>query len=492
MRPLVTVALAAWIPATMILFRVLGPRRAALIGLFGGFILLPRDEITIGIFHLKKGSIAGLGLLAGVLVSDPKALIRARPRWVDLPMIAFVALPIASFAANGFVGWDYSSDLIAQHLASWGLPYLIGRLYFGDREGPRRVTVALIAAGLLSLPIFAFEMVAGPRYYLAGLIFGIPYEANMVSRLGGWRPEGFLSNGIEVSNWLALSATVATWAWLRGAWRPGVIPAWFPPLILSAFTIACRGVYGYANLAVGLGVAVATHFLGTRAFLILLAILPPLYVAGRSTGLWDGQVLVRMAATTGRADTVAYRIGAEDAYASKVREHDAALGFGGHNFGIFDFWAKSYLWADGWWVHEFRTGGYIGVSAFLLALFLWPGALAIALPIGRGRGGSPGSMARGLGLFVLLHALDSLHNWDQLIATPLIGGSIVGLFACRDLARPAENDPDASKAPPPEPSRIAAMSATIGFLVILEVLGRMPRSQPSTMVPPPAGEPSKR
>ena len=494
MKIMQPIALAVWVPLTMILFRALGPRRASLISILGGFLLLPIEQdpgIRFGLFIINKRSVTGLALLAGVLAFDPRTLIRARPRWVDIPMFAFALLPLASLAANGFAAHQGSLARVFLNFAEWAVPYLIGRLYFGDREGPGRAATGVVVAGLASVPIFGFEALMGPRWYLAGLVYGIAPHEHMVARLGGWRPEGFQTNGIEAATWLALSATLAAWLWLRGGWRPSKAPAWVPPLVLTLATLASRGVYGYANLFIGMASAVLTHFFRTRVVLVVLALLPPAYVAARVTGLWSGAELVRLTSVTGREGTVAYRLGAEDAYIKKVIEHGPLLGFGGTESAIYDYWAKGHLWADGWWVQQLQSGGVVGVSAFLLAMFLLPAGLGLALPAGRDGGASPGSIARGLTLFVLLHSLASVHNMDLINATPLLGGALVGLFLSRRESRPGSADPVDRRNPTRARSGSTPLVATAVVLIILEILGRLPRSSapPATLLSPPTSSP---
>ena len=50
----------------------------------------------------------------------------------------------------------------------------------------------------------------------------------MVDRLGGWRPEGFLGNGLELAAWMALTTVMAAWLWLRGPGGPFGLPSWPP------------------------------------------------------------------------------------------------------------------------------------------------------------------------------------------------------------------------------------------------------------------------
>ena len=91
-----------------------------------------------------------------------------------------------------------------------------------------------------------------------------------------------------MASFLALTAVTAACLWLSVGWRPRGMPPWVPAAALAAATIACRGVYGYVILAVGLASIAA--MLATRSRLVLIPLLAigPLYVGLRSTGAWDG------------------------------------------------------------------------------------------------------------------------------------------------------------------------------------------------------------
>src|SRR5947199_128189 len=80
--------------------------------------------------------------------------------------------------------------------------------------GPRRLSIAVVVAGLLSIPICVFEAALGPKWYLNGLVYGIAAHEQVAQRLGGWRPEGFLNHGLELATWMALATVLAFWLWL--------------------------------------------------------------------------------------------------------------------------------------------------------------------------------------------------------------------------------------------------------------------------------------
>ena len=295
----------------------------------------------------------------------------------------------------------------------------MGRLYFADRDGPRRLSIAVVVAGFLYIPFCVFEMVMGKDWFLRLLIFGIPAEGQY--RLGGWRPTVMMSYGLELVSWMALATVVATWLWAcRERWRTRYLPPWLPPIALLVTTIACRGVYGYVTLVLGL-LAIGLLLL-TRSKWVLapLLLLPVVYIGLRTTGAWDGRGLVWLAQFLGdrEASSVGLRIVMENEYIGESRAggaYNLAFGLGGR-------YADS--WADGWWLTLLKRGGLFAVACHYAA-FLLPAALFLFR-----RSSRPvvASAAAGLALFIILHMIESVHNTSLIAVTTLLGGSLSGLF----------------------------------------------------------------
>ena len=73
----------------LVLFAILPPRRAVLVGLLGGWLFLPvaRYELS-GLPDYSKFSAISFGLLLGIFLFDLRRLLEFRPRWVDVFMVA--------------------------------------------------------------------------------------------------------------------------------------------------------------------------------------------------------------------------------------------------------------------------------------------------------------------------------------------------------------------------------------------------------------------
>ena len=129
-------------------------------------------------------------------------------------MAAFSLAPLIGLA-TGLPGSGVDIvDEVSYRGLGLAVPYAMGRIYFAGGDGPRMVAIALIIAGLSYIPVCLYEEAVGPSRYLSTLIYRTPIDEITTDRLGGWRPVGFLNDGLAVAAWMAMTAVMATWLWL--------------------------------------------------------------------------------------------------------------------------------------------------------------------------------------------------------------------------------------------------------------------------------------
>ncbi len=483
---LAAAVLILWVPAVVALFRALGPARASLVAILGGLLFLPRVQLPVGMLPFDKRVATGLGLILGVLCLDIRSWTRARPRWLDLPMALYVAIPLAGLALGDRAATRDSVDSFAQRLLGWAVPYAIGRLYFGDADGPRRVAVGIVLAGLAYVPVCLYEEFAGPDRYLSTLIYGTHFVEGQVDRLGGFRPEGFLQDGLQLASWMALASTTAVWLWLGPAHRSSRVPIWLaaPALILT--TISCRGVYGLITLACGIVSALATRAFRTRLALVALAVVPIAYMATRASGLWDGRALDRAAVLMGRPGTVGFRLDAEDEVIGRVLRQAPAFGFGNYVWHS----AEPIRWPDGQWLQILWSGGLFGLAVAVVGLHGYPAARALAQPRRRPTAAEAASPPWALACWAVLALGEMLHNNSVLGVSGLVAGSIVA--ASFDPKAPAARaGRSRGAAPTARAASYIPLVVTVAILLIVEVLGRLPRPGGPARPPESSAQPTR-
>ena len=93
---------------------------------------------------------------------------------------------------------------------AWGVPYLAGRVYFGDNESLVKFGRGWVVAGLASVPLCLMEFFVGPFLYT--LIYGDhPYQIEGAARPFLYRPMLFCEHGNQFGMWVTTTAVAAVW-----------------------------------------------------------------------------------------------------------------------------------------------------------------------------------------------------------------------------------------------------------------------------------------
>lgn len=248
--------------ATAALFLAADGRTATLVALLAGWALLPNQDYPASAYaggghsaavhalaipappYANKATALGLGCLAGLVLAQGPALVRSgRPRWWDVPMIAWCLVPVASALANRLpvrVGLEQARDLAL----GWGVPYLAGRALFATPAGLRMAARAWEVAGLAAVIPAWSEIAAGPNWYAA--LYGFhPYRWSGADRTFGHRPLLLFEAGNQYGIWMASAAVAGVWLWATGRREPFRfgrvrVPAWVSPLVLVATSLASQ------------------------------------------------------------------------------------------------------------------------------------------------------------------------------------------------------------------------------------------------------------
>jgi hypothetical protein len=431
MTILVPIALFGWILAVLFIFAVLPPRRAVIVAFLFAWLFLPVAGYKIvALPDYTKMSATCAGVLLATAVFDPGRFLTFRPRWVDVPMAIWCAVPLATSLWNGLGPYDGLSGVLSRTV-EWGFPYFIGRLYFSDLVSLRELAVGIFVGGLVYVPLCLFEIRMSPQLH-AALYGSVPGGWEHVRRFEGWRPTVFMGTGLMVGMWMTTASLAGVWLWAGRVLKPvlGVPPAVLVPLLLVT-TILCKSFGALALLALGLATLFATRTLRTSLIVLLITVAPVIYMLARTVGGWSGQQLVTVAGNLSeqRAASLETRLQNEDLLGGRAMLRPV-FGWGGwgRNFSFDEETMRYRGIPDGMWIIAFGVNGVVGLAA-LTAVQLLPPLLVLRRYPARMWGTPLVAAPTVMAVILALYATDNLFNAMINPIYMLIAGGLSGLAA---------------------------------------------------------------
>ena len=221
-------------------------------------------------------------------------------------------VPLASGLVNGVSPIEWITATSYQ-ICAWGVPYLVGRLYFADPAGMNILARAVIGGGVVYVPFCLVENVAGPIVYHA-LYGGTTLSVHRGDALP-WLSPGRLHGGRQSTGiWMASAALAAAWLWRSGQlstfWR---MPGSFVASLLVTTSFLTQSV-GAVIFLVGALVAIELVWRVDRRWPIIVALsLPLVFVGARAANLFDAKALAQrtslasLARRGGRSGSIASR-----------------------------------------------------------------------------------------------------------------------------------------------------------------------------------------
>lgn len=319
-----------WIPLVILLFAMLPPRRAVIAAFLIAWLFLPIYKFQIaGLPDYTKMSATCAGVLLGAALFDADRLLSFRLKWVDLPIAIYCGCAFFSSLANGLGAYDGCS-IVLRHSVAWGMPYLIGRVYFTDLDAVRELAIGMFIGGLVYVPLCWIEMRLSPQLHL--WVYGYHQHSFLQSvRFGGYRPMVFMEHGLMVSMWMSLTTLIGLALWrsksVTQLWN---IPMYVLVPTLGLTALMCKSSYAVLLLAAGIAALVMSTMLRTKTLIILLLIFPPIFIGLRATRVFDGLKLVDFVEKTmgeERAQSVYTRVSNENALSTKALQQPV-FGYG--------------------------------------------------------------------------------------------------------------------------------------------------------------------
>ena len=418
MTILVPITLYGWIFVAVALFAVMTPRRAVLAAYLLAWLFLPQAGIPFkGFPDLDKISATGLGALIGVVLFDAGRLLRFRPSWVDLPIAVWCLASIPSAMTNELPP-EATSQLydgmsgVVKDIFLWGIPYLIGRLYFNDLAALRELAIGLFMGGLLYVPFCAYELKMSPQ--LHQMVYGFhPSNFLMTIRFGGWRPMVFMQHGLMVGMWMTSASLVGVWLWrTRALTSICHIPVSVLVVALVVITVLCKSTGAIILLLLGLGILFANSALRSSVVLVIALSLTPLYMLARTQGLWDGRELVDVAKMISdeRADSIEGRLDNEDQLIEKASKKPWFGWSGWGGWRVYDpKTGEDITVSDGMWVIARGEKGMVGLIS-VTCIVLLPFALLLRRIPARYWSTRAAGPPAALAMLLMLYSIDNLFN----------------------------------------------------------------------------------
>ena len=334
---------------------------------------------------------------------------------------------------------------------TWGIPYLIGRLYLTDLDGLRDAAIAIVQGGVVYAGLCFVEIVLSPQ--LHRWVYGYhQHSFAQTIRFGGYRPMVFLEHGLAVGTFMASASICALALWRYGAVRSIF---WLPMSLVVAglffMTVMCKSSGSVVLLIGGVATLLASCRLRSAIPLMILIALPLLYMVTRTLGVFDGTMLVSIAndlINEDRAQSLEYRMRMETAVVDRALEQPA-LGWGGWNrsraVGDND---RQMAVTDGLWIIAMGQRGLVGLVALYGTFLVGPLLLG-----GRYRPDAwrhPAvAPAFACAIVVVIHMIDNIPNGMPSPVVYFLGGGLAGLLRYQPNWAPAAQP------------QFAAMSGTV-------------------------------
>ncbi len=431
MSILVPITMFGWIPLVLLLFSKLKPQRAVITAFLVAWLFLPEAKYEVsGLPNYTKMTATCWGVFIAAFFFDRKRLYAFRLKPIDLPMLLWCMIPIASSLSNGLGFYDGFSFFFRRSF-TWGAPYLIGRVYFNELKALKELSFGIFIGGLVYIPFCLFENIMSPQ--LHNLVYGFhQHSFNQSYRWGGWRPMVFMEHGLMVGVWMMAASLIGFWMLLTGSVKKilGLPLIWPLSLLFITFAMA-RSTGAWALSIIGAVVLVATRQFKRPVAIICLAFIPVIYMGLRSTGSWTGYNLQEFIAdniSVERAYSLRARMENENILVEKALQRPV-VGWGGWGRSrVYDDAGKDISITDGFWVIIMGQNGLLGLGAFTV-VFLLPCFIFARVLAKTNRDGPSLNTVAPLALLIVLYMIDNLLNAMINPIFTVVAGGLSGLNA---------------------------------------------------------------
>jgi hypothetical protein len=437
---MIPITMFGFIPFVFWLYDRLTPRRAALVAFLSAWMFLPNYTYSFpGMPEYNKTFAASLAVLLATFFKDSKRLSDFRFTWGDMLMTIWCLTPLFASLSNGLGLYDGVSS-VKNYVTAWFAPWLIGRLYFNDRDGVKDLLWGVFFGALIYAPMCWIEMVLSPQ--LHHWVYG--YHAHdflQTVRSIGYRPTVFMQHGLMVGMWMAGGslAGLILWRWDGSVqWVRGVPLKYLVIFVLVTF-VACQSMGALTLLLIGYGAISYGRRFRKGGPLLIIALLPIIAVSMKISGAWTGQGIVDLVSKMSeeRAASFEFRVINEEMLVEKARVRQV-FGWGGWGRSrIYDSEGTDISVTDSYWIIIFGETGIVGLLGFAGII---AGPVIGFLRRYPARTWSDIAVARAVPLATLLalYFIDSIVNDMKSPLYTLIAGALVSLATVAAPMRAAQ------------------------------------------------------
>lgn len=434
------VAFFLWIPIALYGMRRWPPAKAAATLFFGGMLLLP--EVVFfkppGLPEFAKLEIVSCWIFVGAVLFHRQRL-RSGPKskgirfLVSLYVVGgiltiflnFDGFRVGSRFVTGQAPYDAVHSVLAA-LFSTLLPFYIGALMFRTSKDLRTLLKTMAVSALLYSLLMFVEFVMSPQLHY--WVYGFHQHGfNQTIRAGGYRPMVFMTHGLAVALFMAMSILAAA-SLHKGKVRilgfPASVVAGYLWLVLAS----AKSVASLLYATIGLPIVLFTRPKYQAIFGTVLVCILMIYPIARANELIPVDDLKAWAEEEyghERAHSMMFRLENEEKLLARAMERPW-FGWGTYcRACIFEPWSGDLSSTrDGEWIIQLGDSGIVGyVGRFGLLLF------PLILLVRRSRfvpRDSDRRLLAGLGLMVGFGAFDMVPNADFNGIAFLLSGALIG------------------------------------------------------------------
>ena len=443
-------ALFSWPLISLAFFRKLRLPLAILVTIIGGFLLLPqRGGLDFPGLTLSKSSIPALSALCLALIFAGRDMSGLRPKGLiplhPLALALLIALPVGAVMTaqtNGDTlryGWRtlpglslYDAASMVSSALTMILPLVIARRYLADAAAHRLILQVLCIAAL-GYSLFAIiEMRMSPQ--MSSWVYGFfPHQFAQHYKAGGWRPVVFLSHGLVLGIFFAMSVIAVVGLARVDAARRRL---WIYGAIWLFVILALSRNFGALLIAVALlPVLFFTHIRGQLLVAALICGVFLAYPAARTANVLPFDQILQLAENIdpGRAASFQTRLDNEARLLAKATERPL-YGWGGWGRSrVFNEKGYDMSITDGAWVIAIGAKGWVGYLAEFGLL-----TVPVFLLWFHRRRYEIGMETSVLAVILAANLMDMIPNSSNLTLTWLLAGALWGRLELQAAARAHE------------------------------------------------------